>query len=67
MAEHLSGTLKVLRAIISSTNDGGDGDNDDDIGDGDNNYGYECLFTYAQKTTIKEGNIGRLVNSEKKN
>lgn len=49
MAEHLSGTLKVLRAIISSTNDGGDGDNGDDIGDGDNNYGYECLFTYAQK------------------
>lgn len=36
MVEHLSGTLKVLRAVISSTNDGGAGDNGDDIGDGDN-------------------------------
>lgn len=44
MVEHLSGTLKVPRAIISSTNDG---DNGDDIGDDNNNYSYECLFTSA--------------------
>lgn len=47
MVEHLSGTLKVPRAIIISTNDGDDSDNGDDIGDDNNNYSYECLFTSA--------------------